>query len=70
MKTTGLLLALVLVSTAIAQAGDYYVYTDAAGRTWLSNQDPRNNIAETLSRREYVPARYGAIRRDIVLTTG
>jgi hypothetical protein len=42
MKTTGLLLALVLVSAAIAQAEDYYVYKDAAGRNWLSNQDPRN----------------------------
>jgi hypothetical protein len=42
MKTTGLLLALVLVSATIAHAGDYYVYTDAAGKIWLSNQDPRN----------------------------
>lgn len=42
MKTTGLLFVFVLASAAIAQAGDYYVYTDAAGRTWLSNQDPRN----------------------------
>jgi hypothetical protein len=40
MKTTGLVLAFVLLTGGIALAGDYYVYTDAAGRTWLSNQDP------------------------------
>ena len=42
MKATELALALVLLVGGIAQAGDYYAYQDAAGRTWLSNQDPRN----------------------------
>jgi hypothetical protein len=41
MKTRTLALAIVLLATGISQAGDYYIYKDAAGRTWLSNQDPR-----------------------------
>jgi hypothetical protein len=43
MKATGLVLAMLLLSGGISQAGDYYIYRDADGRTWLSNQDPRKN---------------------------
>lgn len=54
MKTTGLALAFVLLTGAIALAGDYYVYTDAAGRTWLSNQDPRTRDESTARRPDEV----------------
>jgi hypothetical protein len=42
MKATVLTLAFVLLVGGIARAGDYYVYQDATGRTWLSNQSPPN----------------------------
>jgi hypothetical protein len=42
MNTRVLALVIVLLAGGISQAGDYYIYRDGAGRTWLSNQDPRN----------------------------
>jgi hypothetical protein len=41
MNTTALILAMLLLSGGISQAGDYFIYRDADGKTWLSNQDPR-----------------------------
>jgi hypothetical protein len=29
------------LSGGISQAGDYFIYRDADGKTWLTNQDPR-----------------------------
>jgi hypothetical protein len=43
MNVTGTALAIVLLAGGISQAGDYYIYRDGAGRTWLSKQDPRKN---------------------------
>jgi hypothetical protein len=40
MNATGLVLANVLLSGGISQAGDYYIYRDGDGRTWRTNQDP------------------------------
>jgi hypothetical protein len=51
MNTTGLALAIVLMSGGISHAGDYFIYRDADGRTWLSNQDPRKKD-DTSGRRQ------------------
>jgi hypothetical protein len=41
MNATALILAIALLSGGISQSGDCYIYRDTDGRTWLSNQDPR-----------------------------
>jgi hypothetical protein len=54
MNATGLALAIVLLAGGISQAGDYYIYRDSDGRTWLSNQDPRKKDESPARRREDV----------------
>jgi len=36
-----------LIAGGISQAGDYYIYRDGQGRTWLSNQDPHKQDDST-----------------------
>jgi hypothetical protein len=50
MNTTALALAIVLFAGGISQAGDYYIYRDGTGRTWLSNQDPRKKDESSAKR--------------------
>jgi hypothetical protein len=47
MNTTALVLVITLIAGGISQAGDYYIYRDGQGRTWLSNQDPRKEDDST-----------------------
>jgi hypothetical protein len=39
-NTTAFVIVIMLITGGISQAGDYYVFLDAEGRTWLSNHDP------------------------------
>jgi hypothetical protein len=54
MEIKNLVLAIVLGAAVNAEAADYYLFKDASGTTWISNQDLRNKDESAAPRRDDV----------------